>query len=122
MMPPHKSDEPPPKDGPARGGVVRFEISPSTMITMVLVVAGVWVLIRLLPVVLVLVTALIIVGALSPVVQWLEARRLRRGLNIARSTIERPMRTIKGIRQAMEEIFMRGICLRHHPEQRAWMT
>jgi len=50
---------------------------------MVLVVAGLWVMIRLLPVVLVLVTALSIVGALNPVVQWLETRRLRRGLSIA---------------------------------------
>jgi predicted PurR-regulated permease PerM len=53
------------------------------MITMVLVVAGLWVMIRLLPVVLVLVAALIIVGTLNPAVQWLEARRLRRGLSIA---------------------------------------
>ncbi|MGA3200538.1 MAG: AI-2E family transporter [Halobacteriota archaeon] len=62
---------------------MRFDLSPSTMITMVLVVAGLWVMIRLLPVVLVLVAALIIVGTLNPAVQWLEARRLRRGLSIA---------------------------------------
>lgn len=66
-----------------RPRVVRFELSPSTMITLVLVVAGLWVMIRLLPVVLVLVAALIIVGTLSPAVQWLEAHRLRRGLSIA---------------------------------------
>ncbi len=53
------------------------------MITLVLVVAGLWVMIRLLPVVLVLVAALIIVGTLSPAVQWLEAHRLRRGLGIS---------------------------------------
>jgi predicted PurR-regulated permease PerM len=53
------------------------------MITMVLVVAGLWLMIRLLPVVLVLVAALIIVGTLNPAVQWLEACRLRRGLSIA---------------------------------------
>ncbi len=83
MMPPRKSDEPQPKDGPAPAGVVRFELSFSTMITIVLVVAGLWMMVRLLPVVLVLVTALIIVGTLNPAVQWLEARRLRRGLSIA---------------------------------------
>jgi len=83
MMPPRKSDEPRPKDGPAPAGVVRFELSPSTVITMVLVVAGLWVMIRLLPVVLVLVMALIIVGTLNPAVEWLEARRLRRKLSIA---------------------------------------
>jgi putative heme transporter len=53
------------------------------MITMVLVVAGLWVMIQLLPVVLVLIAALAIVGTLSPAVQWLEARLLRRGLSIA---------------------------------------
>ena len=53
------------------------------MIALVLVVAGLWVLVRLLPVVLVLVAALIIVGTLTPAVEWLEVRRLRRGLSIA---------------------------------------
>src|SRR5450631_559787 len=63
--------------------LVRIELSLSTMITLVLVFAGLWVITRLLPVVLVLVAALIIVGTLSPAVQWLEARRLRRGWSIA---------------------------------------
>lgn len=57
---------------------MRFELSPSTLITLILVVAGSWVLIRLFPAVLVLVTALIIVGTLNPAVEWLEARRIRR--------------------------------------------
>jgi predicted PurR-regulated permease PerM len=82
-MMPRKTDEPRPKDGPASWREVRLGLSPSTIVTTVLVVAGLWVLIRLLPVVLVLVTALVIVGALSPVVQWLEKRHLRRGLSIA---------------------------------------
>jgi putative heme transporter len=63
--------------------LLRVELSPSTLITLVLVVAGWWVMIRLLPAVLVLVAALIIVGTLSPAVQWLEARGLRRGWSIA---------------------------------------
>ena len=50
---------------------------------MVLVVAGLWATIRLLPAVLVLVGALVIVGTLNPAVVWLEAHRLRRGLSIA---------------------------------------
>ncbi len=62
--------------------VVRFELSFSTMITIVLVIAGLWVMIRLMPVVLVLVAALFIVGTLSPAVSWLEAHRVRRGLSI----------------------------------------
>ena len=63
--------------------VVRFDLAPSTIITTVLVIAGLWVLIRLMPVILVLVAALIIVGTLSPAVSWLEARRVRRGWSIA---------------------------------------
>jgi predicted PurR-regulated permease PerM len=49
----------------------------------VLVVVGSWAMTRLLPAVLVLVGALVIVGTLSPAVQWLEAHRLRRGLGIS---------------------------------------
>ena len=78
MIPPRKSDEPRPKDG-----VVRIELSFSTMISIVLIVAGLWVMTRLLPIVLVLIAALIIVGTLSPAVAWLEARLRRRGLSIA---------------------------------------
>ncbi len=54
-----------------------------TMITIVLIVAGWWVMIRLYPVFLVLVAALTIVGTLGPAVQWFEARRLQRGFSIA---------------------------------------
>ncbi len=58
---------------------VRFEVAPSTLITLVLVIASLWLLIRLAPILLVLVVALLIVGTMSPVVRWLEARRVRRG-------------------------------------------
>ena len=63
--------------------VVRFEVSPATMIQLILVVACVWLLIRLWPVFLVLVVALLIVGTMSPAVSWMEARRVKRGLGIA---------------------------------------
>ncbi|MBA4373482.1 MAG: hypothetical protein C0402_11555 [Thermodesulfovibrio sp.] len=63
--------------------VVRFEVSPSTMIQLILVVACLWLLVRLWPVLLVLVIALLIVGTMSPAVSWMEARRVRRGLAIA---------------------------------------
>ncbi len=62
---------------------VRFEVAPSTLITLVLVIASLWLLIRLAPILLVLVVALLIVGTMSPVVRWLEARRVRRGVGIA---------------------------------------
>jgi predicted PurR-regulated permease PerM len=63
---------------------VRFEISPATMIKLILVVAGTLLLIRLWTVLLVLVAALLIVGTMSPAVIWIEERRVKRGLGIAR--------------------------------------
>jgi len=79
-----------PNQGPAgfppkekRPRAIRIEPSPGTIIALLLLIAGLWVLNQLLPVVLVLVAALIIVGTISPAVQWLEERRMRRGLGIA---------------------------------------
>jgi len=66
-----------------RPRVVRFEVSPATMVQLILVVACLWLLIRLWPVFLVLVVALLIVGTMSPAVSWMEARRVKRGLGIA---------------------------------------
>ena len=74
-------DRRPSADEKAR--VVRFEVSPATMIQLILVVACIWLLIRLWPVFLVLVVALLIVGTMSPGVSWMEARRVKRGLGIA---------------------------------------
>jgi predicted PurR-regulated permease PerM len=45
--------------------------------------AGVWLSVRLLPVMLVLVVSLFLVGTLNPVVEWLEARGVKRRLAIA---------------------------------------
>ena len=66
-----------------RPRVIRIEPSPGTIIALLLIIAGLWVLNRLLPVVLVLVAALIIVGTVSPAVRWFEERRMRRGFGIA---------------------------------------
>ena len=63
--------------------VLRFAVSPATMIQLVLVVACLWLLVRLWPVLLVLAVALLITGTLSPAVRWMEARRVKRGLAIA---------------------------------------
>ena len=63
--------------------VVRLELSPATMVQLLVVVACIWLLVRLWPVLLVLVIALLIVGTMSPAVSWMEARRMRRGLAIA---------------------------------------
>jgi putative heme transporter len=62
---------------------LRFELSPSTMIQIVLVVAGLWLLFKLLTVFLVLIAAFFIVETLNPVVHWLEKKGLKRGLSIA---------------------------------------
>jgi len=66
-----------------RTRVIRVEVTPGTMISLVLVIAGLWIFIRLLPVMLVLVVALMIVGTLGPAVEWLEQRGVRRGAGIA---------------------------------------
>jgi predicted PurR-regulated permease PerM len=81
MMPNQGPAESPPKGNRLR--VIRIEPSPGTIISLLLIIAGLWVLNRLLPVVLVLVAALIIVGTISPAVRWLEERRVRRGMGIA---------------------------------------
>jgi putative heme transporter len=62
---------------------VRFELSPKTIAALVLVVASLWLLIRLWPVLLGLVVALLIAGTLSPAVRWLEEKGVRRGAGIA---------------------------------------
>ncbi|MCX5824747.1 MAG: AI-2E family transporter, partial [Deltaproteobacteria bacterium] len=63
--------------------VVRFAVSSATMIQLILVGACMLLLIRLWPVFLVLVVALLIVGTMSPAVTWMEARGVKRGLGIA---------------------------------------
>ena len=63
--------------------VIRIEPSPGAVISLLLLITGLWLLSRLLPVLLVLVAALIIVGTISPVVRWFEDRGMRRGMGIA---------------------------------------
>jgi len=69
--------------GQNRSRVIRIEPSPGTLIALLLLFAGLWVLPRLLPVVLVLVAALTIVGTINPAVRWFEERHMRRGTGIA---------------------------------------
>jgi predicted PurR-regulated permease PerM len=80
---PGKRIEPEQKMESRRIRVIRVEVTPRTMISLVLVIAALWIFIRLLPVVLVLVVALMIVGTLGPGVEWLEQRGVRRGAGIA---------------------------------------
>jgi predicted PurR-regulated permease PerM len=62
---------------------VRLEISLKTMVMLVLVAVSLWLLVRLWPVLLVLVVALLVAGTLSPAVRWLEGKRVGRGFGIA---------------------------------------
>ena len=73
----------PQRDPGDRARHVSFELSPQTLVALVLVVASLWLLIRLWPVLLVLVVALLVAGTLSPAVRWLEEKRVRRGFGIA---------------------------------------
>jgi predicted PurR-regulated permease PerM len=77
-----------PRQGFRRSGdlgprILQFDVSLPTLLKLVLVLASLWLLIHLAPILLVLVVALLIVGTLSPVVSWLEARGFRRSLGIA---------------------------------------
>jgi putative heme transporter len=80
---PGKRIEPEPEVQSRQTRVIRIEISPWTITTVVLVIIGLWMSLRLMPVILVLVGALMIVGALGPAVEWLELRGVRRGAGIA---------------------------------------
>jgi predicted PurR-regulated permease PerM len=62
---------------------VEFGLSTKTIVTLVLLIASLWLLIRLWPVLLVVVAALVVAGTLSPAVRWLEEKRVRRGAGIA---------------------------------------
>ncbi len=65
------------------GRPASIELPPKTVGTLLLVAAGLWLLIRLWPVLLSVVGALVVAGTLSPAVRWLEERRVSRGLGIA---------------------------------------
>ncbi len=77
-------DMPPAVSGQSepRARVHRIEITARTMFTLLLVVGACWLLVRLSPVLLVLITSLMLVGSLSPYVEMMEARGVRRGVGI----------------------------------------
>jgi predicted PurR-regulated permease PerM len=53
------------------------------MVVAALVIGASWVVLRLAPVALVLVVALFLVGTLNPIVEWLETKKVKRGVGIA---------------------------------------
>nr|WP_217345655.1 AI-2E family transporter [Noviherbaspirillum sp. L7-7A]MBV0879965.1 AI-2E family transporter [Noviherbaspirillum sp. L7-7A] len=83
--PPHLH-KPQPLDEPlvaVRKPTLQVEITPLSMVVALLLAGMVWMLARLAPVILVLVTALMIVATLYPMISWLERHGLRRGMAIA---------------------------------------
>lgn len=67
-------------DGPR---TLRIEIAPRTLLLVLLLVATAYLFTRLTNVVLVVVVALVLVGTLDPLVEWLELRGFRRGRALA---------------------------------------
>lgn len=83
--PPHPH-KPQPADEPliaVRKPTLQVEITPLSMVVALLLAGMVWMLARLAPVILVLVTALMIVATLYPMITWLERHGLHRGMAIA---------------------------------------
>lgn len=75
-----KASDTPAKPEPT---VVRFDLSVRTVFFVVAAVGVVWMVIRLLPALLILVTSLMLVGALDPFVARLEKRKMKRRKAIA---------------------------------------
>jgi len=81
--PPAVSKPPSAAPGPPETHALRLEVSSGTLFRLILAGASLWLLIRLWPVLIVLVLALLVLETLSPTVQWLEDRHIRRGGGIA---------------------------------------
>ena len=62
--------------------VVRYELSFRTIVTIVATIATCWLLIRVWQIILLLVIALVLAGTLSPLLTWLERRRITRPLGL----------------------------------------
>jgi putative heme transporter len=77
------SDHSPPEAEPLSRRTLRIEIAPATIVTIVMVAVAIALLTQLVPVILVLITALMLVGTLSPAVEWLERHRVGRLAAIA---------------------------------------
>lgn len=67
----------------SRLSVYRVEIAPRTLALLLGVVGGLWLALRLAPILLTLLVALILAGTLSPVVENLERRGISRTLGVA---------------------------------------
>ncbi len=66
----------------ARAPLVRFEPTPKGLLFTAIAIGLIWLVLRLLPVFLVVVAALFLVGTLTPAVEWLEKKRLKRAWGV----------------------------------------
>jgi predicted PurR-regulated permease PerM len=73
--------ERPPRDDDRR--VIRYELAPRTLLHVLLAALGVWLVLQLWNVVVVILVALIIVGAVLPLIHFLERRGVRRSIALA---------------------------------------
>jgi predicted PurR-regulated permease PerM len=113
-LPDHPADS-----GPVPRRVIQFELAPKTMLIVGLVIVGVWLLVRLVPVLLVLVAALMIVGALNPLVAVLEHRKYPRRLAIGLLFGVALAVTAFGVFQTLPAVFEQVKALgEHEPEIR----
>ncbi len=62
---------------------IMFGVSAATLFRLALILMATWLVIRLWPVILVFIVALLVMETLNPAVAWLEVRKVRRGLGIA---------------------------------------
>ena len=58
--------------------IVRIEITPHSIVLVLAAVAGVWLAYQLWVVALILVMALVLAGTFNPVIEWMEAHRIKR--------------------------------------------
>lgn len=65
-------------DNEGSSQTIRYELSFRSLLSIVAVVAGCWLLIRVWQIILLLVIALVLAGTLSPVLTWLEKHRVKR--------------------------------------------
>lgn len=61
---------------------VRHEVTWRSLLSIVALGFGIWFLIQIWPIVLIIVVALVLAGTLSPIVAWLERRRVPRALGL----------------------------------------
>src|SRR3954466_1087704 len=71
------------KEETPRITVHRVELSPRSTPWILATLVSVWLVLQLRPIILLFVVALVFTGTFNPVVEWIQARGLRRGASLA---------------------------------------